>query len=51
MPSKTKLPQIPLPKSWSTRVKSAILQIIALARYALARISHHPASARPPDLS
>jgi len=35
MPSKTKLPQIPLPKSWGTRVESAILHILALAQYAL----------------
>jgi hypothetical protein len=33
MPSKTKLPQIPLPKSWSTRVQYAIFQIIALGRH------------------
>jgi predicted RNA polymerase sigma factor len=35
MPSKNKQPQIPLPKSWDTHVKSAILHIIALGQYAL----------------
>jgi transposase len=35
MPSKTKLPQIPLPKSWGARVKSAVLHVLALAQYAL----------------
>ncbi len=36
MPSKNKQPQIPLPKSWGTHVKSAILHVIALGQYALA---------------
>jgi hypothetical protein len=35
MPSKSKQPQIPLPKSWDTHVKTAILHVVALARYAL----------------
>ena len=35
MPSKNKQPQIPLPKSWGTHVKSAILHVVALAQYAL----------------
>ncbi len=35
MASKSKPPEIPLPKSWDTHVKSAILHIIALAQYAL----------------
>ncbi len=35
MPSKNEPPKIPLPKSWGTRVKSAILHTIALAQYAL----------------
>ena len=35
MASKSKAPEIPLPKSWDTHVKSAILHIIALAQYAL----------------
>ncbi len=35
MASKSKTPEIPLPKSWDTHVKSAILHIIALAQYAL----------------
>ena len=35
MPSRSKLPQIPLPKSWGTRVKSAVLHVLALAQYAL----------------
>ena len=35
MPSKNKQPQIPLPKSWDTHVKSAILHVIALAQHAL----------------
>ncbi len=35
MPSKTKQPQIPLPKSWGTHVKSAMIHVIALAQYAL----------------
>lgn len=36
MPSRNKQPQIPLPRSWDTRVKTAtILHVVALARYAL----------------
>ena len=35
MPSKNKQPQIPLPKSWGTHVKTAILHVVALAQYAL----------------
>src|ERR1017187_3328769 len=35
MPSKNKQPQMPLPKSWGTHVKSAILHVVALAQYAL----------------
>ena len=35
MASKSIAPEIPLPKSWGTHVKSAILHIIALAQYAL----------------
>ena len=32
MPSKNKQPEIPLPKSWGTHVKSAILHVIALGQ-------------------
>ncbi len=35
MPGKNQQPRIPLPKSWGTHVKSAILHIIAFAQYAL----------------
>jgi hypothetical protein len=35
MPSKNQQPQIPLPKSWGTHVKTAILHVVALAQYAL----------------
>jgi hypothetical protein len=35
MPGKSKQPQIPLPKSWATHVTSAVLHVVALARYAL----------------
>jgi hypothetical protein len=35
MPSKNEQPKIPLPKSWGTHVKSAIIHVIALAQYAL----------------
>jgi hypothetical protein len=35
MPSKSKQPQIPLPKSWGAHVKTAILHVVALAQYAL----------------
>lgn len=35
MPRPKTIPQIPLPKVWSTQVKSAVLHVIALAQYAL----------------
>src|ERR1035437_7435358 len=35
MSSKSKPPEIPLPKGWGASVKSAILHVIALAQYAL----------------
>ena len=35
MSSKSKSPEIPLPKGWGTHVKSAILHVIALGQYAL----------------
>jgi len=35
MSSKSKAPEIPLPKRWGTHVKSAVLHVIALAQYAL----------------
>jgi len=35
MYSKSKAPEIPLPKRWGTHVKSAVLHVIALAQYAL----------------
>ncbi len=35
MPGKNKQPRIPLPKSWGTHVKSAVLHVIALGQYAL----------------
>lgn len=35
MPRKNKQPQIPSPKSWGRRVKSAILHVSALAPYAV----------------
>jgi hypothetical protein len=35
MPRPKTIPQIPLPKTWSTQVKSAVLHVIALAQYAL----------------
>ena len=35
MPRPKTITQIPLPKNWSTQVKSAVLQVIALAQYAL----------------
>lgn len=35
MPRPKTIPQIPLPKAWSTQVKSAALHVIALAQYAL----------------
>ena len=35
MAAKSKQPEIPLPKSWDTHVKSGILHIMALAQYAL----------------
>ena len=31
----SKAPPLPLPKSWPTRVKSAVLYIISLARFAV----------------
>jgi hypothetical protein len=36
MPGKNKPPQITLPKSWGAHVKTAILQVVAQAQYALA---------------
>ena len=35
MPQPKTITQIPLPKAWSTQVKSAVLHVIALAQYAL----------------
>ena len=35
MPRPKTITQIPLPKAWSTQVKSAVLHVIALAQYAL----------------
>jgi hypothetical protein len=35
MSSKSKAPEIPLPKEWGSHVKSAILHVIALAQHAL----------------
>ena len=35
MPAKSATPEIPLPRDWSSHVKSAVLHIIALAQYAL----------------
>ena len=35
MPRPKTIPQTPLPKAWSTQVKSAVLHVIALAQYAL----------------
>ena len=35
MPSKSKQPRIPLPKSWGTHVKTAIPHVVTLAQYAL----------------
>ncbi len=40
MGSKSKSPEISLPKSWGTHVKSAILHIVALAQYALTYSRH-----------
>ena len=31
----TKLSEIPLPKSWTGSIKSAVLRVISLARYAI----------------
>ena len=36
MPAKSSSPEIPLPRSWSSRVKSAILHVISLAQFTLA---------------
>jgi len=36
MPAKSSLPEIPLPRDWSSRVKSAILHVISLAQFSLA---------------
>ena len=35
MPQPKTITQIPLPKAWSTQVKSAVVHVIALAQYAL----------------
>ena len=36
MPAKSSSPEIPLPRGWSSRVKSAILHVISLAQFTLA---------------
>ena len=36
MPAQSPPPTIPLPKSWASRVKSAILQVISLAQFTMA---------------
>ena len=36
MPRRKTLSLIPLPKEWNSRVKSAVLQVLALSQYALA---------------
>ncbi len=36
MPAKSSLPEIPLPRAWPSRVKSAILHVISLAQFTLA---------------
>ena len=36
MPAKSSSPKIPLPRGWSSRVKSAILHVISLAQFTLA---------------
>ena len=35
MANKSKAPEIPLPKAWGKRVRSAVLHVVALAQYAL----------------
>ena len=35
MPAQSSPPTIPLPKSWASRVKSAILQVISLAQFTM----------------
>ena len=36
MPAKSSSPEIPLPRGWPSRVKSAILHVISLAQFTLA---------------
>jgi hypothetical protein len=36
MPGKSAYPAIPLPRSWPSRVKSAILHVISLAQFTAA---------------
>ena len=36
MPAKSSSPEIPLPRSWPSRVKSAILHVISLGQFSLA---------------
>ncbi len=36
MPTKPSSPDIPLPRGWPSRVKSAILHVISLAQFTLA---------------
>ena len=36
MPAKPSSPEIPLPRGWPSRVKSAILHVISLAQFTLA---------------
>jgi len=36
MPAEPSLPAIPLPRGWSSRVKSAILHVISLAQFTAA---------------
>ena len=36
MPAKSSSPTLPLPRSWTSRVKSAILQVISLAQFTMA---------------
>ena len=36
MPAKTSSPTLPLPRSWTSRVKPAILQVISLAQFTMA---------------
>ncbi len=35
MPAKSSSPEIPAPRGWSSRVKSAILRVINLAQFTL----------------